>query len=120
MINIKKVKVNSTLTTESTFTVIKVNKKSVIVKDSKGKRQAINSKDFAKFNMSGTTKAPAKETTATSKTTASSISLRGRYPRWANSTPKKEFVMMERGQGKTATHASYKEYREFKKAQRTS
>ena len=101
------------------FKVVKVNKKSVIVEDPKGYRLLINSRDFAKFQVHKTT--TAKKSTPKKETSSSELpTLRGRFPKWATSTPKKDFVRESRAQGVTATFEAYKEYREFKKDQRNS
>lgn len=116
MIKINAIKEGATVTSTSEFTVVKINKKSVIVKDATGKERSIRDRDFNKFNMVGAT-----STTSTTKSTRKSRvspAKVGRYPKWANSNPKKQFVMMEREQGKKASLETFKAYRQFQKEQR--
>tara|TARA_R100000951_G_C2578374_1_gene161107 strand:- start:213 stop:563 length:351 start_codon:yes stop_codon:yes gene_type:complete len=115
MITINKIKEGSKIIPLSELTVTKINKKSIVAKDERGNKLIIRDRNFKHFGIS--TIAQNTTVTETKKTT---ISTRGRYPKWANSTPKKNFVMMERTQGKTATKASYDTYRAFLKSQRTT
>jgi len=123
MITIKTIKKGSTVTSLQIFTVIKVNKKSVQIQDSKGNTSIIRDRHFNKYGMESSTITETKGETAetpTRKLREVSPPKVGRYPKWAISTPKKNFVMMEREAGKVATKESYKEYRVFLKELRNS
>ena len=126
MIKINEITTGATVSMETTFTVTKVNKKSVVIQDSKGNTHLVRDRDFSKYGVvtNNTTKTKAKtssskKSVSNTKTTASNRkalpTLRGRYPKWANSAPKQNFVRAERAEGNVATPETYAEYRSFLK-----
>ena len=119
MIKINEITTGATVSIQTKFTVKKVNKKSVLVEDAKGNTHRISDKDFSKFRVAPTTGVTTPQPKTTKSTSREALpSLRGRYPKWANSTPKKNFVRAERAEGNTATPATYAEYRTFLKEKR--
>jgi len=112
MIKINSITKGSKVQTTQEFIISKVNKKSIVLSDSKGNTTIVRDKDFGKYTTTGTTSG-----TTTAPLTGS---LKGRMPKWANSTPKIDFVKAERGEGRSATTASYKEFRGFQKQLRNN
>jgi len=120
MININNIELGTTITKTTEFTVIKKNKKSVVIKDSKGETTVVRDRDYSKYGMSTQTEQAPVAKKTTSKTTSTKSpkslpSLRGRYPKWANSNPKKEFVRSARAAGNPTTETAYAEYKTFLK-----
>tara|TARA_R110000764_G_scaffold198708_1_gene283990 strand:+ start:48 stop:413 length:366 start_codon:yes stop_codon:yes gene_type:complete len=117
MIKINEITTGAVVTMETTFTVKKVNKKSVVIEDTHGKSHVVRGKDLAKYGIVSTTMVPTKSATKT-VTRKSLPSLRGRYPKWATSTAKQEFVRAERAEGNKATQETYAEYKNYLRVQK--
>ncbi len=101
MIKIETIKTGATVSSTTNFTVVKVNKKSVIVNDAKGNRKAINAVDFKKFNMEAESKP---------------LNIKEKMPAWADSASKKQYVKLARNRGEKATKASWDGFNEFQKS----
>tara|TARA_R110001606_G_scaffold376890_1_gene535713 strand:+ start:619 stop:966 length:348 start_codon:yes stop_codon:yes gene_type:complete len=109
MIKINSITKGSKVQMTQEFIISKINKKSVVISDSKGNVTIVRDRDFGKYTTAGT------KTETSAHTTSLTGSLKGRMPKWANSTPKINFVKAERKEGRSATSASYKEFRGFQK-----
>ena len=115
MLNTEKIQEGATIT--MSLTVVKKNKKSLVVRDAKGNTMNVRDRDFKHFSM-GTmpkTKKASRKDSTSSKPKATVVRASGRMPNWATSNDKKKFVIMSRQSGHKATQAGYREYKNSKK-----
>jgi len=92
----------STIEKRTMFKIVKVNKKSIVIKDGKGNQETVRERDYSKYS-------------ALTSVGKGESRANGRFPVWANTETKKDFVRQARRTNTPSSENDWKAYKEFQK-----